>query len=91
MASGVPVLQPALGAFPEIVQLTEGGVIYGENTPEVLAESLAKLLSDPGEMDRLSRKGKKGVEKHFHIDIQAERMVRIYEEAISSFAPARQD
>jgi len=82
MVSGVPVVQHALGAFPEIVNLTGGGIIYEDNTPEVLAESLAKILSDPDELDRLSRKGVEGVEKHFHINIQAERMVEIYEEAI---------
>ena len=84
MTSGIPVVQPALGAFPEIVGLTGGGVIYKENTPEALALSLEKLLSDPGELDRLSRKGKEGVEEHFHIDIQAKRMVEVYENAIKA-------
>jgi glycosyltransferase involved in cell wall biosynthesis len=82
MVSGIPVVQPALGAFPEIVELTGGGVIYQENTPEELAGALVKLLSDQEEMDRLSRTGKEGVDKHFHIDIQAERMVKVYESAI---------
>ena len=84
MASGIPVVQPALGAFPEIVELSGGGVIYQENTPEVLAQALEKLLSDPEEMDRLSRTGKEGVDKHFHIDVQAERMVEVYESAIKA-------
>lgn len=82
MVSGIPVVQPALGAFPEIVGLTGGGVIYRENTPETLAGALEKLLSDPDEIDRLSRNGKEGVDKHFHIDVQAERMVEVYENAI---------
>ena len=84
MASGIPVVQPALGAFPEIIELTGGGVIYKENTPEGLAQELEKLLSDPEEMDRLSRAGKEGVDKHFHIDVQAERMVEVYEKAIQN-------
>ena len=83
MVSGVPVVQPALGAFPEIVELTGGGSIYKENTPEALAADLEKLLSDPEELDRLSRQGSEGVKKHFHIEMQAERMVAIYEEARS--------
>lgn len=82
MASGIPVVQPALGAFPEIIELTGGGVLYKENTPEALAQSLEKLLADPEEMDRLSRIGAEGVDKHFHIDIQAARMIDVYEEAI---------
>jgi glycosyltransferase involved in cell wall biosynthesis len=57
MVSGVPVVQPALGAFPEIVGLTGGGVIYPENTPEELARSLEGLLNDPDRLDRLSRTG----------------------------------
>ena len=28
MVSGVPVVQPALGAFPEIIGLTGGGLVY---------------------------------------------------------------
>jgi glycosyltransferase involved in cell wall biosynthesis len=84
MASGIPVVQPALGAFPEIVGLTGGGVIYEENTPEALALALEKLLSDPGQMDRLSREGKEGVDEHFHIDKQAERMIKVYESAIKA-------
>jgi glycosyltransferase involved in cell wall biosynthesis len=85
MVSGIPVVQPALGAFPEIVELTGGGVIYQENTPEALAQVLEKLLSDPEEMDRLSRAGKEGVDKHFHIDVQAERMIEVYEQAIKEY------
>jgi len=87
MASGVPVVQPALGAFPEIVGLAGGGAIYQENTPESLAQSLEKLLTDPGELDRLSRKGKEGVEEHFRIDLQAERMIAIYEDAVGKKVP----
>lgn len=83
MASGVPVVQPALGAFPEIVGLTGGGVIYESNTPEALSESLEKLLLDPTELDRLSKIGREGVDKHFHIDMQARNMVTAYEDAIS--------
>lgn len=82
MASGVPVVQPALGAFPEIVNLAGGGVIYESNTPEALAESLEDLLTDTNKLELLSREGKEGVDKHFHIDIQARNMVALYESAI---------
>ncbi len=84
MASGIPVVQPMLGASPEIIERTGGGVLYKENTPEALAQSLEKLLSDPEEMDRLSRSGVEGVDKHFHIDIQAARMIDVYKKAIET-------
>ena len=84
MVSGVPVVQPALGAFPEIIALTGGGVVYEPNTPEALSQALQDLLSNPMEMEKLSLKGKTGVEEHFHIDIQAERMLKVYQQAIES-------
>jgi len=49
-ACGVPVVEPATGAFPEIIG--EAGVLYNPNTPENLAEALEKLLSDPSTFDR---------------------------------------
>ena len=88
MVSGIPVVQPPLGAFPEIVGLTGGGVIYGENKPGALAGSLASLLRDPERLEKLSHAGAAGVKEHFHIDIQARRMIGIYEKAIHAYAEA---
>jgi glycosyltransferase involved in cell wall biosynthesis len=89
MASGVPVVQPALGAFPEIVELSGGGVVYQNNTPEDLADALGDLLSDPARHEKLGRQGKDGVEKHFHINVQAERMLKVYETAINGMKDRR--
>lgn len=79
MASGVPVVQPALGAFPEIIKLSGGGIVYQHNTPEELSESLAELLSDPDKLNELSANGRKGVETKFDIYDHAKEMVEIYE------------
>lgn len=82
MASGIPVVQPALGAFPEIINLSGGGLTYEPNSPAELAKSLANLLSDPEKMDKLSKAGREGVEKHFHISVQVEKMLEVYESVI---------
>jgi len=79
MASGVPVVQPALGAFPEIIRLSGGGVVYEANQPEVLAESLAKLLADPQQLSLLSQAGHAGVHRHFDIFNHARELVNVYE------------
>jgi glycosyltransferase involved in cell wall biosynthesis len=78
MASGIPVVQPALGAFPEIVNTAGGGVIYEPNTPEALAKAWADLLDDPKKIEQLSNEARASVEKHFDINIQAEKLVEIY-------------
>jgi glycosyltransferase involved in cell wall biosynthesis len=80
MASGIPVVQPALGAFPEIVGLSGGGLIYGSNTPDALADKLEELLVDREKLALLSDQGRKGVEKHFNIQHQAAKMKEVYQQ-----------
>jgi glycosyltransferase involved in cell wall biosynthesis len=79
MASGVPVVQPALGAFPEIIHLSGGGIIYQPNTPEMLCEALTGLLSDPEKLNQLSINARKGVEINFNIHDHAKKMIDVYQ------------
>ncbi len=79
MSSGIPVVQPSLGAFPEIVKLSGGGVIYEPNEPVELAKTLSELLSDKEKLDKLAIEGRSGVEKHFHVDGQVKKMIEVYE------------
>jgi glycosyltransferase involved in cell wall biosynthesis len=80
MASGIPVVQPALGAFPEIVNTAGGGIIYQPNTPEALSNALKELLDNPKTINKLSLEARASVENHFDINRQAEKMVKVYEE-----------
>lgn len=82
MAAGVPVVQPELGAFPEIVEKSGGGIIYSPNKPEALREALEKLLKDPEKLSQLSIEGRKSVEKHFNIHEQAKEIINLYQEII---------
>jgi len=79
MASGVPVVQPALGAFPEIIRKSGGGIVYEPNQPEILTESLAKLLSDPQQLAGLSQSGYEGVHRYFDIFTHARELITAYE------------
>jgi glycosyltransferase involved in cell wall biosynthesis len=78
MASGIPVVQPRLGAFPEIVETAGGGVIYEPNTPKALANALIDLLDNPERTERLSSEARKSVVDHFDINRQAVKMVEVY-------------
>lgn len=78
MASGIPVVQPALGAFPEIVNTAGGGVIYEPNTPEVLAKSLADLLDNQNKLEQLSAEARESVVNHFDINKLAVKLTEIY-------------
>ncbi len=85
MASGVPVVQPKLGAFPEIIKSSGGGKIYSPNTPKALAKELQNLLSHPEELDALSKQARKGVEEKFHLNLQVEKMIAVYQKAVEGF------
>ncbi len=80
MASGIPVVQPALGAFPEVIGQTGGGIIYKENTPEALASSLKKLLDDVPGLRKLSDDARKGAENHLDINQLAKGLIDVYQE-----------
>jgi glycosyltransferase involved in cell wall biosynthesis len=79
MASGVPVVQPALGAFPEIVGLSGGGITYMPNSPEKLSDTWAELLSNPEKLEKLSHDGCEGTKKKFNIHNHAAEIIGLYE------------
>ena len=78
MASGIPVVQPALGAFPEIVKASNGGTVYPENSPESLAGALETVLNDKDMLSNFSISGRKSTEVKFNINILAREIVDIY-------------
>lgn len=78
MVSGIPVVQPDLGAFPEIVSKGGGGIIYNENTPLRLAKALQDLLDDQQKTGQLSKNARKSVETNFDINAQAQELIEIY-------------
>jgi glycosyltransferase involved in cell wall biosynthesis len=82
MASGVPVVQPALGAFPEIIEKSGGGINYTPNTPETLSEALSSLLGNQEKLNRLSEQARKGVEQKFNVHQEAKEVVDRYSKLI---------
>ena len=65
MAAGVPVVQPAHGAFPEMVLRTGGGVLVAPDDAEALAEGIWQLWQDRGLRARLGHRGAGGVRQHY--------------------------
>jgi glycosyltransferase involved in cell wall biosynthesis len=78
LASGIPLVQPALGAFPEIVNASGGGVVFEPNTASALAEKLSEVLLHPSKLETMSLAGRKAVEEQFDCAVQSQKMVEIY-------------
>ncbi len=87
MASGIPVVQPALGAFPEIIGQTGGGVTYSPNTPSRLAETLADLLQRPEKIAELGKEAKRGAESRFDTHVVTGELLKVYQSVTAKFNP----
>lgn len=82
LAMGVPVVQPAIGCFPETIAATGGGVLYEPNTAERLAQMMEPLLSDAQAARRLGSEGRAGILKAFDINDTAAEMIRVLERVV---------
>ncbi len=82
LAMGVPVVEPAIGCFPETLAMTGGGVLYEPNTAERLARVLEPLLLDSQAARRLGAAGRAGMLKAFDIAQTADQMIRVYEQLV---------
>jgi glycosyltransferase involved in cell wall biosynthesis len=81
-ASGIPVVQPATGAFPEIVEKTGGGIIYSPDTVGALADNLTKLLKDRTLITSLGQKGSEMVRKEFSLEKMSAGLSEVYNKAM---------
>jgi glycosyltransferase involved in cell wall biosynthesis len=89
MASGVPVVQPRHGAFPEIVERTGGGMLVEPDDPQALSEALAALRADPALAEALGKAGASAVRTHYSVQNMAEQVEAVYREVASKELHAR--
>lgn len=82
LAAGVPIVQPNHAAFPEIVQLTGGGILCAPGNPEALAEAIAGLLRDPEHARLLGERGREAVHQQFTAERQADELVNAFRDLI---------
>ncbi|MCH7556168.1 MAG: glycosyltransferase family 4 protein [Planctomycetes bacterium] len=80
LAAGVPVVQPSSGVFPELLEMTGGGVLCEPNNATALASAMEPLLLEPDYARQLGKRGRDAVFEKFNIEQTAKEMVRIYGE-----------
>ena len=82
MANGVPVVQPDHGAFPELLEATQGGLLF---EPGSLADLVAKwesLLRDPDERLRFATAGQSKVRELYSSQAMAEQTLRLFDSMV---------
>ncbi|MDB6111601.1 MAG: hypothetical protein JWR69_3351 [Pedosphaera sp.] len=91
-ASGVPVVQPRHAAFPELVEISGGGVICDAGSPKALADAIEELLLNPEKARMLGAAGLKSVRERFNAEQMAQETLRAFEEVVrmrQELVPAR--
>ena len=84
MASGVPVVQPRRGSFPEIVETTGGGLLVKPDDAASLAAGLLEIYRDGKRRAELGRRGAEGVRAHFTVQRSADRLMAVYDSVLET-------
>ena len=87
LASGVPVVQPRIGAFPELVEATNGGYLCNPGDSRDLASKLELLMADGVASAQRGAGARRIVHAEFHASRMATDTLNLYER-VAGCAPA---
>ena len=79
LAAGVPVVQPAHGAFPEVLEELGGGLLHHPDDPHHLAQRLHELLTNAALRKDLGQRGQAAVLEKRTIRVAAEALLKMME------------
>ncbi len=88
MAAGVPVVATDVGGPPEIVAKAGSGVVLPPRRPELWADVLAGLLSDPDRLEEMATRGRDAARAEFGAERHAREVVKVYESVLASSSSA---
>lgn len=83
LASGVPVVEPEHGSFPETLAELGGGLLHRPEDPEHLAERLHELLINRELREQLARAGQTAVAARRDIRHAAEATLEVYRKLLA--------
>jgi glycosyltransferase involved in cell wall biosynthesis len=83
-ASGIPVVAFDVGGIKEAVRNDETGLLVKPGSTVELADALMKVLSDRALKEKMGTNGRRFVSESFTWDICAQKMLKVYYEALAS-------
>ncbi len=84
LASGVPVVEPRHGAFPELIESTGGGHLVEPGSAEGLAAGLRRLMEDPLLRRELGERGRRAVHARHGAGAMADATLALYQRLVAS-------
>lgn len=95
MLLGKPLVSTTTGGPAEVVANGVTGILVDPGRPELLADAITRLLSDPAAAAEMGRRGKERLEQEFTSDRTIARTVAVYDDVLArrgradSRSPAR--
>lgn len=88
-AAGVPVVQPPVASFPELVQASGGGILSRDSSPAALAAALGQALENPERLKALRQAARAAAERNFQSSVMAGKIATAFESTrrVPSSAP----
>jgi glycosyltransferase involved in cell wall biosynthesis len=80
MAAGVPVILSQLGAYPELIEATEGGMLVEPDSSAALARMLEMIITRPNDARAMGDRGRRAVLSKFSIGRMAEGVLAVFNE-----------
>lgn len=77
LASGVPVVVPQAGIYPELLQRVGGGWMFPSGDGDALAERLAYVMDHPREAEAVAQSAARLIREHHGVDVVAARLERL--------------
>jgi glycosyltransferase involved in cell wall biosynthesis len=87
MAAKRPVIATRVGAIPKVIENKDTGVLVEPKDIKGLRDAIMNLLSDPGRMDLLARKGFDRVCMDFSSDEMGKNYLKLYTEITNHISP----
>ncbi len=91
LSQGVPVVQPAHGSFPELIEATGGGLLVEPNNAAALADALARLMEDAGLRRQLGEAGRHAVIERFTDETMADAAWAVFESVVKQSRASQSD
>ena len=85
LAAGVPVVQPRVAGFPEILEATGGGLLTEPHSAPALADAIQALLANPERARALGAAGRQAV----HHGYTQERMAEQFTQRVTNLRARR--
>jgi glycosyltransferase involved in cell wall biosynthesis len=83
MAAGVPVASTAVGGIPELVEDQQSALLTPARQPEMLAESLARLLTQPELAGRLAAQARALIRQRHSPEARTRALLDLYQDVIT--------